>query len=89
MHAIICLTGVQRDVCFQSCECISEPQALLLAGFFPASPKFLQVAFAVSLLDLLEALLLECQVAVQDFVAALKYLHNSSANKNMVKCLCV
>ena len=50
----IAITGVQRDVCFQSYERISEPQALLRAGFFPASPKFPQVAFAVSLLDLLE-----------------------------------
>ena len=56
----------------------------LWAGFFPASPKRPQVAFAVDLLDLLEALLLECQVAVQDFVAALKYLHNFSAHKNIV-----
>ena len=52
-----------------ACGCISESEALLLAGFFPATPRCPRLAFS---LDLLEALLLECQVAVQDFVAAIQ-----------------
>ena len=68
--------GVQRDICFESCACIDEPQALIQAGFFPDSPKRPQLAFDMNLFDLLQALLLECQVAVKDFVSALMYLHN-------------
>lgn len=50
--------------------------ALIRAGFFPASPKKPQLAFDFKLFDLLQALLLECQVAVKDFVSAIKYLHS-------------
>ena len=77
--------GIQRDICFQLCNCISESQALIRAGFFPATPEHPRLAFAVELLDLLEALLLECQVPVKDFVAALQYLHGSFADHTKVQ----
>ena len=35
-----------------------ESEALLLAGFFPATPRCPRLAFSLDLLDLLEALLL-------------------------------
>jgi len=78
---------VQRDICFESCECIDELQAIIRAGFFPASPKRPQLAFDIQLLDLLEALLLECQVAVKDFISAIKYLHNGLIVEEKVSLL--
>ena len=53
-------------------------------GFFPATATKPRLAFALELLDLLEALLLECQVAVSDFVSALHYLHNLYADHTLV-----
>ena len=41
------------------------------------TPKRPTVAFSFQLLDYLEALLLECQVAVSDFTAALKIMSAS------------
>ena len=81
MHLYI---GIQRDVSFERCPCTSETQTLLQAGFFPATATRPRLAFALELLDLLEALLLECQVAVQDFVAALHYLHKPYADHTLV-----
>ena len=76
--------GIQRDVSFEICPCTSEAQSLLQAGFFPAIPTWPRLAFAIELLDLLEALQLECQVAVHDFVSALRYLPSSYADHIMV-----
>ena len=50
------------------CSCESEVETLLHAHLFPATPKQPQLAFIFQLMDWLEALMLECQVAVQDFV---------------------
>lgn len=44
---------------------------------FPATPTQSQLAFTFQLLDWLEALLLECHVAVQDFVSAVGFLADS------------
>lgn len=41
---------------------------------FPATPEKPTIAFCFSLLDYLESLLLECQVSVSDFVAAVTFL---------------
>lgn len=79
-----CVLGIQRDVSFERCPCTSEAQSLLQAGFFPATATRPRLAFAIELLDLLEALLLECQVAVHDFVSALHYLHSSYADHTLV-----
>lgn len=42
--------------------------------FFPATPKNPRLAFSFTLLDVMEAYMLECQVALKDFVAALNFL---------------
>ena len=76
--------GIQRDISFEKCPCTSEAQTLLQAGFFPATATRPRLAFALELLDLLEALLLECQLAVQDFVSALRYLHSPYADHTLV-----
>ena len=56
------------------CACETETETLLRAHLFPATPKLPQVAFTFDLMDWLEALMLECQVSVQDFVAAIDSL---------------
>ena len=86
MHKYIatCI-GVQRDISFERCSCTSEAQIILRAGFFPATAAHPRLAFSLELLDLLEALLLQCQVAIQDsIVAALHYLHRPYADHTLV-----
>jgi len=63
--------GANRLVNFRFCSCHSEVQTLTKLGFFPSSPNRPTVAFQFQLLDILESLLLECQVPVKDFLAAL------------------
>ena len=41
------------------------------ARMWPASPPFPRLAFSFDLLDWVEALMLECQVAVREFCGAL------------------
>lgn len=41
---------------------------------FPGTPEKPTIAFSFHLLDYLESLLLECQVSVSDFVAAITFL---------------
>ena len=65
------MIGSQRKVRFKFCMCFSEPEVLIKLGYFAATPKQPQIAFQFELLDLLEILLLECQVAVKDFTNAL------------------
>jgi len=47
---------------------------LVKFNYWPATPVVPQVAFSFEFMDLLEALLLECHVAVQDFTKAWFYL---------------
>ncbi len=56
------------------CGYESEAETLLRLKLFPATPKQPRLVFTFSLLDWLEALMLECQVSAQDFVAAHSFL---------------
>ena len=47
------------------------------ARLFATTPKQPQLAFTFELLDWFEALMLECQVAAQDFVAAIGVLSDT------------
>jgi len=49
----------------------SEAETLARLGFFPATPTRPLTAFQFLLLDKLEAFMLECQVPLKDFLAAL------------------
>ena len=69
--------GVQHSITFTFCQCFGEVETLIQFELFPATPKQPTVAFSFQLLDYLEALLLECQVAVSDFTAALKVMSAS------------
>ena len=59
---------------FMCCTCEAISITLSRARLWPATPKNPQLAFTFELLDLIEALMLECQVALKDFCAALKFL---------------
>ncbi len=59
-------------------HCFGRIYFLLRAHLFPATPKQPQLVFCFKLFDWYEALLLECQVAVQDFVSALNVLTSSN-----------
>lgn len=45
---------------------------LMRFHYWPATPSRPSIAFSFALMDWMEALLLECQVAVQDFTLALE-----------------
>lgn len=64
--------GSHRDVSFCFCACHSEAETLTRLGFFPSTPIHPSTAFQFLLLDKLESLLLECQVPLKDFLAALR-----------------
>ena len=46
---------------------------MVRARMWPASPQFPRLAFSFELMDWVEALLLECQVAVKEFCGALYF----------------
>lgn len=58
---------------FMCCNC--EPIAVTLARaeLWPATPTNPRCAFTFNLLDWIEALMLECQVSLKDFCAALRF----------------
>lgn len=74
MHNYTDFPGYFHIVRVTFCGCTSEAVTLISAGLFPATPKQPKLAFTFALLDLFEALLLECQVSAQDFVAAIGFL---------------
>ena len=57
---------------FASCSCEPLPVTMARAQLWPATPRNPRYGFSFGLLDLAESLLLECQVALKDFCAALK-----------------
>ena len=66
--------GVEHEVKFVYCDCEALSVTLAQAGLWPATPNNPQVAFTFELLNLMEALMLECQVSLKDFCEAMKFL---------------
>ena len=54
------------------CSCEADALTLMRLRYWPGMPKRPQVAFSFALMDWMEALLLEFQVAVQDFATAVE-----------------
>ncbi len=81
--SITLITGSFHSTILTFCGCETEVQTLLRNNLFPATPKQPQLAFTFQLLDWLEAVMLECHVAVQDFVSA---VNSFSANKLLRVC---
>ena len=59
---------------FPFCTCESDCVKLIRLHYWPATSSKPLIAFTFHFLDWLEALLLECQVAVQDMTQAISYL---------------
>lgn len=76
--------GCYHSLIVTFCSCESEAETLLKAYLFPATPKNPQLAFSFSLLDWLEALMLEAHVSTKDFADAVGML---SDNQLMIVCL--
>lgn len=70
---IINIAGIEHKVCFACCSC--EPIAITLARaeLWPATPTNPRFAYTFSLLNWIEALMLECQVSLKDFCNSLKF----------------
>ena len=71
------MPGIPRDIEFSFCPCEGIVVTLIKFRYWPGSPVNPLIAFSFDLLDMLEALLLECQVAIQDFTQALSYVIKS------------
>ena len=73
MHACMqyCQTGIQHHLMAPFCRCEDETITLHLMKLWPATPQQPSLAFQFQLLDSYESLLLECQVALRDFVTSL------------------
>ena len=56
---------------------VNQVETLMRSRLFVATPKQPKLAFTFDLLDWFEALILECQVPAQDFVAAIEVLTDS------------
>ena len=75
MIIYVCIyIGAPRIINFPFCTCECDAVTLIKFNYWPGSPVNPNVAFSFDFMDLLEALLLECQVAVQDFTQAWSYL---------------
>lgn len=84
------LLGGEHTVKFASCACEPLVVTMIRARIWPSSPQRPHLAFTFDLLDWAEALLLECQVPVEDFCKALQFkcrrllvkvgIHNSLHN---------
>ena len=68
------IIGVPRKLSVLFCPCESDAEKLVKLRYWPATPKRPSIAFSFSLLDWLEALLLECQVALNDASKAIALL---------------
>ena len=67
------LIGIEHQVCFVYCDCETIVEAMVHVRLWPSSPSHPQTAYTFELLDWMEALLLECQVALKDFCSALYF----------------
>ena len=63
--------GTHHQVQVEVCSCSSVPVTLVHHRLWPATPSRPGLAFHFDLMEAMESLLLECQVAAKDFCAAL------------------
>ena len=69
------------------CSCLSEIYILIGLQRFLATLKKPSLVFSFRLLDWLEAMTLECQVATQDYVTALDLLYKNKQLKVCYTCM--
>ena len=74
VHIMMCnydlqsMTGMEHNIQFLYCDCEPLPLTLVRAKLWPATPQYPRYAFTFNLLDWAEVLLLECHVALKEFV---------------------
>ena len=65
---------LEHNIDFVYCNCEPLAIALVRCQLWPATPHSPRLVFMFTLLDLFEALMLECHVALRDFCNALYFL---------------
>ena len=78
--------GTPRKLRISFCHCESDIVTLIRLNYWPATPSRPSIAFSFSLLDWLQALLLECQVPVQDFSSALAFIITTKYENVCMTC---
>ena len=76
--------GIPRKLRVAFCHCEPDIVTLVQLNYWPATPSRPSIAFSFSLLDWLQALLLECQVPVQNFSNALEFIIATKYGKVMI-----
>ena len=64
---------MEHDINFVHCNCEPLAVTLVRAQLWPATPHLPRLVFRFSLLDWIETLMVECQVALRDFCYALYF----------------
>ena len=82
-----CHAGIPKKLQFDFCSCEEDALQLMKFGYWPATPSRPTTAFSFSLMDWLEALMLECQVSVHDFFSSHKVYYRTEVRKSQQKLL--
>ena len=68
------IEGRPYSLNIQFCKCVPNAIRIIELGYWPATPARPSLAFTQSFMDWMEALLLECQVCVQNFSSAVEMM---------------
>ena len=79
--------GPPRDLDIRFCSCEEDAVTLVRLQYWPATPTRPSTAFSFQLLDWIEALLLECQVSMQDVSAAIQFLLSKKVMGEVSVCM--
>ena len=82
------LLGIPRHVEVGFCKCKNDTLTLVELGYWPATPSRPKLAFSFALLDWMEALLLECQVVIQDYCSAVEFMLKEKLNEVSAIIMC-
>ena len=73
LYTVYICIGLEHHIVLKCCECEPVTTTMVRMGIWPASAHYPQLAFTFTLMDWVEALMMECQVALKDFCAALYF----------------
>ena len=68
---MLVFTGEEHNILFASCACEPLVVTMVRARIWPSTAQRPHLAFTFDLMNWMEALLLECQVSLNDFCKAL------------------
>lgn len=84
---LTCIIGYEHNLKLLHCNCESICETMCRARIWPSTPTNPGIGFSFELLDWAEALLLECQVALQDFCSAVKFKCQRTTSLKDVSCI--